>query len=248
MELAATCATAVNYLLSWILALQNCSAKTLVALWEDEELKSLAPLAPGQRSITNAYGFSDDPGPFLRFLRETEWLNENDHRHCFSLGIKRGDGESNLNVSWITRFKKRLHELDGVHEAQTLSLTYQDSSGQLHVPTETGEALLRKLETTISDIVSGCFCNVGQVFADSCRNEQLKMRVSEFARNCPKLTSCDTTHSYCLLTRMENQRKIRFGNALIQMCLALMACMITWFHHRGDKFSICVVFTCTKGV
>ncbi|CAB86002.1 putative protein [Arabidopsis thaliana] len=145
-------------------------------------------LSNGQQSITNAYGFSDDPGPFLRFLRETEWLNENDHRHCFSLGIKRGDGESNLNVSWITRFKystlcrsssviqvdlrrKRLHEPDGVHEAQTLSLTYQDSSGQLHVPTETGEALLRKLETTISDIVSGCFCNVGQVFVDSCRSE-----------------------------------------------------------------------------
>ncbi|OAO94737.1 hypothetical protein AXX17_AT5G01810 [Arabidopsis thaliana] len=62
-------------------------------------------LSNGQQSITNAYGFSDDPGPFLRFLRETEWLNENDHRHCFSLGIKRGDGESNLNVSWITRFK-----------------------------------------------------------------------------------------------------------------------------------------------
>ncbi|KAL9809085.1 hypothetical protein AtNW77_Chr5g0085261 [Arabidopsis thaliana] len=182
-ELAATCATAVKSRTKVI-----GSSGSLSYTWKTMNESRGEKLSNGQQSITNAYGFSDDPGPFLRFLRETEWLNENDHRHCFSLGIKRGDGESNLNVSWITRFKystlcrsssviqvdlrrKRLHEPDGVHEAQTLSLTYQDSSGQLHVPTETGEALLRKLETTISDIVSGCFCNVGQVFVDSCRSE-----------------------------------------------------------------------------
>ncbi|XP_010478194.1 PREDICTED: protein SMG7L [Camelina sativa] len=34
----------------------------------------------GQQNTTNAYGFSDDPGPFLRFLREKEWLNENSQR------------------------------------------------------------------------------------------------------------------------------------------------------------------------
>ncbi|XP_023644853.1 protein SMG7L [Capsella rubella] len=34
----------------------------------------------GQQGTTNAYGFSDDPGPFLRFLREKEWLNENSQR------------------------------------------------------------------------------------------------------------------------------------------------------------------------
>ncbi|CAH2034143.1 unnamed protein product, partial [Thlaspi arvense] len=34
----------------------------------------------GQQSTTNGYDFSDDPGPFLRFLREKEWLNENGQR------------------------------------------------------------------------------------------------------------------------------------------------------------------------
>ncbi|CAG7899175.1 unnamed protein product [Brassica rapa] len=34
----------------------------------------------GQQSTRNAYGFSDDPGPFLRYLREKEWLNENGER------------------------------------------------------------------------------------------------------------------------------------------------------------------------
>ncbi|KAG2318902.1 hypothetical protein Bca4012_054873 [Brassica carinata] len=34
-------------------------------------------LCKGQQSTRNAYGFSDDPGPFLRYLREKEWLNEN---------------------------------------------------------------------------------------------------------------------------------------------------------------------------
>ncbi|KAF8045966.1 hypothetical protein N665_4168s0004 [Sinapis alba] len=34
-------------------------------------------LRNGQQSTRNAYGFSDDPGPFLRYLREKEWLNEN---------------------------------------------------------------------------------------------------------------------------------------------------------------------------
>ncbi|AED90502.1 hypothetical protein ISN45_At05g001660 [Arabidopsis thaliana x Arabidopsis arenosa] len=168
-ELAATCATAVK---STTYYLGSLPSKTALLkrcyTWKTMNESRGEKLSNGQQSITNAYGFSDDPGPFLRFLRETEWLNENDHRHCFSLGIKRGDGESNLNVDLR---RKRLHEPDGVHEAQTLSLTYQDSSGQLHVPTETGEALLRKLETTISDIVSGCFCNVGQVFVDSCRSE-----------------------------------------------------------------------------
>ncbi|KAJ0233737.1 Protein SMG7L [Hirschfeldia incana] len=37
-------------------------------------------LCNGQESRTNAYGFSDDPGPFLRYLREKEWLNENGER------------------------------------------------------------------------------------------------------------------------------------------------------------------------
>ncbi|CAN8313461.1 unnamed protein product [Cochlearia groenlandica] len=34
----------------------------------------------GQQSTTNGYDFSDDPGPFLRYLREKEWLNENGQR------------------------------------------------------------------------------------------------------------------------------------------------------------------------
>ncbi|KFK44699.1 hypothetical protein AALP_AA1G291700 [Arabis alpina] len=33
-----------------------------------------------QPTKTNGYGFSDDPGPFLRYLREKEWLNENGQR------------------------------------------------------------------------------------------------------------------------------------------------------------------------
>lgn len=37
-------------------------------------------LCNGQESTRNAYGFSDDPGPFLRYLREKEWLNENGER------------------------------------------------------------------------------------------------------------------------------------------------------------------------
>ncbi|CAH8355465.1 unnamed protein product [Eruca vesicaria subsp. sativa] len=37
-------------------------------------------LCNGQQSTRNAYGFSDDPGPFLRYLREKEWLNENGER------------------------------------------------------------------------------------------------------------------------------------------------------------------------
>ncbi|ESQ34032.1 hypothetical protein EUTSA_v10006751mg [Eutrema salsugineum] len=37
-------------------------------------------LCNGQQSPTNGYDFSDDPGPFLRYLREKEWLNENGQR------------------------------------------------------------------------------------------------------------------------------------------------------------------------
>ncbi|CAA7015734.1 unnamed protein product [Microthlaspi erraticum] len=33
-----------------------------------------------QQSTTNGYDLSDDPGPFLRYLREKEWLNENGQR------------------------------------------------------------------------------------------------------------------------------------------------------------------------
>uniref|UniRef100_A0A1J3HH57 Protein SMG7L n=1 Tax=Noccaea caerulescens TaxID=107243 RepID=A0A1J3HH57_NOCCA len=33
-----------------------------------------------QQSTANGYDFSDDPGPFLRYLREKEWLNENGQR------------------------------------------------------------------------------------------------------------------------------------------------------------------------
>lgn len=41
---------------------------------------------------------------------------------------------------------------------------------------ETGEAVLRKLETTISDIVSGCFCNVGQVISVKCLVTAVEVR------------------------------------------------------------------------
>ncbi|XP_010490744.1 PREDICTED: uncharacterized protein LOC104768452 isoform X1 [Camelina sativa] len=40
----------------------------------------------------------------------------------------------------------------------------------------TGEALLKKLETTISDIVSGCFCNVGQVISIKCLVTAVEVR------------------------------------------------------------------------
>ncbi|CAN6867270.1 unnamed protein product [Brassica oleracea] len=40
----------------------------------------------------------------------------------------------------------------------------------------TGEALLRKLETTISDIVSGCFCNVVQVVSVKCLVTAVEVR------------------------------------------------------------------------
>ncbi|KAL1218739.1 Nonsense-mediated mRNA decay factor SMG7-like [Cardamine amara subsp. amara] len=46
---------------------------------EDHESRG-EKLSNGQQSTTNAYGFSDDPGPFLRYLREKEWLNENSQR------------------------------------------------------------------------------------------------------------------------------------------------------------------------
>ncbi|KAG7598520.1 Tetratricopeptide-like helical domain superfamily [Arabidopsis suecica] len=37
-------------------------------------------LSNSEQCTTNSYGFSDDPGPFLRFLREKDWLNENGQR------------------------------------------------------------------------------------------------------------------------------------------------------------------------
>lgn len=46
---------------------------------EDHESRG-EKLSNGQQSTTNAYCFSDDPGPFLRFLREKDWLNENGQR------------------------------------------------------------------------------------------------------------------------------------------------------------------------
>lgn len=46
---------------------------------EDHEARG-EKLCNGQQSTTNGYGFSDDPGPFLRYLREKEWLNENGQR------------------------------------------------------------------------------------------------------------------------------------------------------------------------
>ncbi|CAD5313898.1 unnamed protein product [Arabidopsis thaliana] len=46
---------------------------------EDHESRG-EKLGNVQQSTTNPYGFSDDPGPFLRFLREKEWLNENGQR------------------------------------------------------------------------------------------------------------------------------------------------------------------------
>jgi len=46
---------------------------------EDHESRG-EKLCNGQQSTTNGYDFSDDPGPFLRYLREKEWLNENGQR------------------------------------------------------------------------------------------------------------------------------------------------------------------------
>ncbi|KAG7593170.1 Tetratricopeptide-like helical domain superfamily [Arabidopsis thaliana x Arabidopsis arenosa] len=46
---------------------------------EDHESRG-EKLCNGEQCTTNAYGFSDDPGPFLRFLREKDWLNENGQR------------------------------------------------------------------------------------------------------------------------------------------------------------------------
>ncbi|XP_023637127.1 uncharacterized protein LOC17882160 isoform X1 [Capsella rubella] len=40
----------------------------------------------------------------------------------------------------------------------------------------TGEALLKNLETTISDIVAGCFCNVGQVISVKCLVTAVEVR------------------------------------------------------------------------
>ncbi|VVA92853.1 unnamed protein product [Arabis nemorensis] len=46
---------------------------------EDHEPRG-EKLCNAQQTTTNAYGFTDDPGPFLRYLREKEWLNENGQR------------------------------------------------------------------------------------------------------------------------------------------------------------------------
>ncbi|CAH8263936.1 unnamed protein product [Arabidopsis lyrata] len=46
---------------------------------EDHESRG-AKLCNGEQCTTNAFGFSDDPKPFLRYLREKDWLNENGQR------------------------------------------------------------------------------------------------------------------------------------------------------------------------
>ncbi|KAF8105042.1 hypothetical protein N665_0163s0015 [Sinapis alba] len=53
---------------------------------------------------------------------------------------------------------------------QTILLSYESRDYG------TGEALLRKLETTISDIVSGCFCNVVQVVSVKCLVTAVEVR------------------------------------------------------------------------
>ncbi|CAN8257338.1 unnamed protein product [Cochlearia groenlandica] len=55
--------------------------------------------------------------------------------------------------------------------SQTILLDYQSSRQY-----GTGEALLRKIETTISDIVSGCFCNVAQVISFKCLVTAVEVR------------------------------------------------------------------------
>ncbi|CAA0408245.1 unnamed protein product [Arabidopsis thaliana] len=53
---------------------------------------------------------------------------------------------------------------------QTILLTYESRDYG------TGEALLRKLESTVSDIVSGCFCNVAQVISVKCLVSAVEVR------------------------------------------------------------------------
>ncbi|KAL1214019.1 hypothetical protein V5N11_007380 [Cardamine amara subsp. amara] len=53
---------------------------------------------------------------------------------------------------------------------QTILLNYESRD------LVTGEALLKKVETTISDIVSGCFCNVAQVISIKCLVTAVEVR------------------------------------------------------------------------